>query len=202
MAETGSRRLVGLFGCILCAVAFTKGPVKIDLWGLVPMLVYVAFNAFSSLRIYGNVFNGFFNTQILYPLLYIVSGYLTDSERLWLRRLCVLWAGFVSAVGILQFVFSSLAGNVSRLETFLGNPNALASFLMVGWFAVISNEPDQEEKGLVAAILRRIEPLILAALILTLCMGGFLSMIVGFLVLLCQKSAVVHGGSFFLTLSA
>lgn len=187
MAETGSRRLVGLFGCILCAVAFTKGPVKIDLWGLVPMLVYVAFNAFSSLRIYGNVFNGFFNTQILYPLLYIVLGYLTDSEQFWLRRLCVLWAGFVSAVGILQFVFSSLAGNVSRLETFLGNPNALASFLMVGWFAVISNEPDPGEKGLVAAILRRIEPLILAALILTLCMGGFLSMIVGFLVLLCQK---------------
>ena len=187
LTGSGSRRLIGLIGCVLCAVAFTKGVVKIDLWGLVPMLIYMAFVAFSSLRVDGNVFNGFFNSQILYPVLYVVLAYLTDGEKLWLRRLCVLWAGFVSAVGILQFVFSSLAGNVSRLETFLGNPNALASFLMVGWFAVISNEPDQEEKGLVAAILRRIEPLILAALILTLCMGGFLSMIVGFLVLLCQK---------------
>ena len=197
LTGAGNRRLVGLAGCVLCVVAFTKGPVKVDLWGLVPLLIYMAFNAFSSLCIYGDVFNGFFNTQILYPVLYVVLAYLTDGEKLWLRRLCVLWAGFVSAVGILQFVFSSLAGNVSRLETFLGNPNALASFLMVGWFAAVSNAPDEQESGLLAAVLRRVEPLILAALTLTLCMGSFLSTIVGFLVLLGQKKRSCAWGELF-----
>ena len=133
----------------------------------------------------------------MYPVLYVVLAFLTDSEKLWLRRLCVLWAGFVSAVGILQFVFSSLAGNASRLETFLGNPNALASFLMVGWFAAINNTPDEQENGLLAAVLRRVEPLILAALTLTLCMGSFLSTIVGFLVLLGQKKRSCTWGELF-----
>ena len=197
MAETGSYRLVGLFGCILCAVAFTKGPVKVDLWGLAPMLIYLEFNAFSSLHIYGSVFNGYFNTQILHPVLYIVLAYLTDSEKLWLRRLCVLWFTFVSIVGIMQFVLLSLKGNVTRLETFLGNPNALGSFLMVGWFAAVSNAPDEQESGLLAAVLRRVEPLILAALTLTLCMGSFLSTIVGFLVLLGQKKRSCTWGELF-----
>lgn len=197
LTGSGSRRLVGLIGCILCAVAFTKGPVKVDPWGLIPFLIYLTFIALSSLRTDGDFFNAFFYIQVLYPVLYVVLAFLTDSEKLWLRRLCVLWAGFVSAVGILQFVFSSLAGNVSRLETFLGNPNALASFLMVGWFAAVSNAPDEQESGLLAAVLRRVEPLILAALTLTLCMGSFLSTIVGFLVLLGQKKRSCTWGELF-----
>ncbi|HJB59796.1 MAG TPA: hypothetical protein H9771_09125 [Candidatus Faecalibacterium faecipullorum] len=197
LTGSGSRRLVGLIGCILCVVAFTKGAVKIDPWGLVPMLIYMAFVAFSSLRVDGNVFNGFFNSQILYPVLYVVLAYLTDDEKLWLRRLCVLWFTFVSIVGIMQFVLLALKGNVTRLNAFFGNPNALASFLMIGWFAAVNNAPDEQESGLLAAVLRRVEPLILAALTLTLCMGSFLSTIVGFLVLLGQKKRSCTWGELF-----
>ena len=197
LAASGSRYMIGLIGCILCVVAFTKGAVKVDLWSLVPMLIYMAFTALSSLRVDGDVFNGLFNTQILYPVLYVALAYLTDAEKLWLRRLCVLWFSFVSVLGIFQFVFASLAGNVSRLETFLGNPNALGSFLMVGWFAAVSNAPDERETGLLAAVLRRAEPLILAALTLTLSMGSFLSTIVGFLVLLGQKKRSCRWGELF-----
>ena len=39
IAGIGSRRIVGLTGCVLCAAAFTKGETKIDLWVLIPVIV-------------------------------------------------------------------------------------------------------------------------------------------------------------------
>lgn len=188
IAGIGSRRMVGLIGCVLCAVAITKGPVKIDLWIIGPMVIYEIFNGLSSLRIYGDVFHGFFNTQIIFPVVYVLVAYLSDQERLWLHRLCALWAGFVSIYGIFQFTHLALTGTISRLEAFLGNPNVLGSFLIVAWFAAKESEPDGSEKGILVEILRRIEPVILTALALTLSMGSFLSMAVGVLVLLTQKS--------------
>ena len=158
IAGIGSRRMVGLIGCVLCAVAITKGPVKIDLWIIGPMVIYEIFNGLSSLRIYGDVFHGFFNTQIIFPVVYVLVAYLSDQERLWLHRLCALWAGFVSIYGIFQFTHLALTGTISRSEAFLGNPNALGSFLIVAWFAAKESEPDGSEKGILVEILRAGNP--------------------------------------------
>lgn len=188
IAGIGSRRIVGLIGCTLCAVAFTKGEAKIDLWILIPLLVYESLNALSSMRISGDVFHGFFNTQIIYPVIYFMLAYLSNNERLWLHRLCALWAGIISACGVFQFVHSALEGNVSRLEGCLGNPNALGIFLVVSWFAMKDSQSDDEETGIIDGLLKRMEPVLLTALALTLSMGSFLSMAVGIFVLLIRKS--------------
>lgn len=193
IAGIGSRRIVGLTGCVLCAAAFTKGETKIDLWVLIPVIVYEVFNALSSLHTFGDVFHGFFNTQIIYPVIYFVIAYLSEKERLWLHRLCALWAALISVYGIFEFVQKAFTDDVARLESCLGNPNALGIFLVVAWFSVRDSEPGGNETGMIPELLKRIEPLILTALALTLSMGSFLSMAVGVLILWIRKSRHAAG---------
>ncbi len=179
----GSREMVGLIGCILCVVALTKDSVFIDPWILFPLLIYEIFSALSSISIFGDVFHGFFNTQIIYPVIYVFLSLLKDSERLWMRRLCAFWAWIISFYGILYFIYFSFEGDISRLEIILGNPNALGCFLVVAWFSLKVSEIN---------IVRRLEPLILTALALTLSMGSFLSMILATIILLIQKARIYN----------
>lgn len=188
----GSREMVGLIGCILCVVALTKDSVYIDPWILFPLLIYEIFSALSSISIFGDVFHGFFNTQIIYPVIYVLVSFLKDKELLWMRRLCVLWAGLISCYGILDFIYSSFNGEIFRLETMLGNPNALGCFLVVAWFSLKVSEINEIEINIVSNIISRLEPLILTALALTLSMGSFLSMILATIILLIQKARIYN----------
>lgn len=77
---------------------------------------------------------------------------------------------------------------MARLESCLGNPNALGIFLVVAWFSVRDSELGSNETGMMPELLKRIEPLILTALALTLSMGSFLSMALGVLILWIRKS--------------
>ena len=175
----GSRRVVGLAGCVLCAVLFGRSGARWAPWALAPLLGYALCSALSSLRTYGDVFHGFFNTQMIFPLLYVAAAYLKAEERLLLRRCLALWAGFVAALGALEFAAAAQTGQIARLETLLGNPNALGAFLVLSWFLLRACAPAAEESGPLPSLLRRIEPLLLTALALTLSMGSFLALLVG-----------------------
>ena len=78
-------------------------------------------------------------------------------------------------------------GQGGRLGGLLHNPNALGIFLAVGWFAITACLEEGGEEDALSRVLRHLEPLVLAALALTLSMGSFVAMAAGILVLLLEK---------------
>lgn len=180
--------LVGLLGLALCVAGIAQGPVKVDLWVLIPLITYQVLSLISFFLTFGSTQSdmvaGFAATQAFYPVFYLLMAYLDEADLLFLKRLCVLWAGGVAAAGLAYFAFRAVTGHAARLGFIFGNPNAFGIFLAVSWFVLRTCGPGPGElENPWPARLTRLEPLILAALALTLSMGSFLSMAVGILVL-------------------
>lgn len=184
--------LVGVLGLILCAAGLTQRGAKVDLWFLIPLLTYQFFCILSFYMNRGVVSadsaGSFLAIQALYSALYLLMAFLDNSERLWLKRLCVLWAGCTAGVGVIQFLSRALPGRAARLGGIFGAPNAFGIFLVVSWFALCSCVPEETElRNGKLVWLVRLEPLLLTALALTLSMGSFVSMAAGILFLaLCR----------------
>lgn len=182
----GDTTIAGLLGLLLCAMGILQRTVRVDLWVLIPLFLYNLFSMISSYLTYGNIADGYASTQLLYPVIYLTAACAGSRGLSLLRRLCVLWTGGVAAAGILQFVFRAVVLDRSgRLGGFLGNPNAMGIFLVLGWFALIGCGRDREENS--RNILPYMEPLLLTALALTLSMGSFLAMAVGIGVLSVER---------------
>lgn len=175
----GSPEAVGVTGLILCAAGLSRGAAKADLWVLGPLTAYLALGAVSSFVTYGHFAGGYTATQAVLLVLYLLMAGLDAGELLLFRRLGVLWAGYVAAHGVIQFVRRALDGSAGRLGGMMGNPNALGIFLVTAWFGLTAWMPGEEEQGPLAALLRRLEPLVLTALALTLSMGSFVSLAAG-----------------------
>lgn len=184
LPSPGRAQLIGVLGLLLCTAGLSHGEVKVDLWFLVPLIAYQIFCILSCFMnwhiISAGAAGGFLATQALYTAAYLLIARLDSGERLWLRRLCVLWAGCVSSVGVVQFLLRALSGRAARLGGVFGAPNALGIFLVISWFALETCA--QEESGSLAWLVR-LEPLLLTALALTLSMGSFVSMAAGILFL-------------------
>lgn len=175
LGGVGNAAVVSVMGAALCLAGCMQGEaVTVDLQVLLPLLVFDVFSMASSLRACGTIAEGFAPTQTIFTVLYLIMAYIDDEERLFLRRLCVVWAGSVAALGIVQFTFKAMTARVGRLSGLLGNPNAFGIFLVVGWFALKTGEKERGSSN-------RLEPIILAALAMTLSMGSFLSMAAGLL---------------------
>ena len=183
----GDVRVTSLAGVLLCGVGVTQDSVKVDLWTLLPLIIYDLAAMVSSYMAYGNIVDGYGSMHALYPVIYLVTASLSGEDTRLLKRCCVLWMGIMAAVGIGRFVFRAVTtGRVSRMTGLLGNSNAMGIFLVVGWFAVMYlGEEDGKENR--AGFLLRLEPVLLAALALTLSMGSFLAMAAGIGVLLFEK---------------
>lgn len=177
MGGLGNVEVVSVMGAALCLAGCLRGAMAVDLKILVPLLVFDVFSMASSLCTFGTIAEGFAPTQTIFTVLYLLMAYLDENERLLLRRLCILWVGGIASLGVAQFTIWALTDNVGRLSGVLGNPNALGIFLVIGWFALWAGCGG-------SGGLERLEPVILAALALTLSMGSFLSMAVGLLVAL------------------
>lgn len=162
-------------GLLLCAAGCLQGGVTVDLWVLLPLLAFNALSMASSRHAYGTVAQGFAPTQTVFTVLYLLMAHLEDGDRLSLRRLCLLWVGCAAALGIGGFALKALSARPGRLGGLLGNPNAFGIFLVLGWFALGTEETGKTP-------LLRLEPLILAALGMTLSMGSFLASAAGLLV--------------------
>ncbi len=138
LCQTGTVLIVGLVGIILCGIGMIQPAVKVDLWILIPLILYNVMSACSSYAAYGNMVKGFASTQSIFPVLYLLLAYLSREERVLLKRLCTVWMSAIAAMGILEFVGNALQGDAGRLGGVFGNPNAFGTFLIVGWFAVVS----------------------------------------------------------------
>lgn len=179
----GDTPTISLLGIVLCAAGIFQKPGQVDTKILLPMLVYLIVGAASSYAAIGNVTHTYTATHAIYPVLYLLMASLGEKELLWLRRFSVLWASFVAANGIVQFLLKAMEGTAGRLGGMMSNPNSMGIFLAVGWFGLTAWLPGPEETGMFPGLLRRLEPLLLTALALTLSMGSFLALAVGMAVL-------------------
>lgn len=176
LTGVGNTAVVSALGAALCLAGCIQGAVTVDLWVLLPLLVFDVLGMASSYHAYGTISAGFVPIQTIFTALYLLMAYLTDQERFSLRKLCVLWAGGTAALGIVQFTIRAQTFHVGRLGGLLGNPNVFGIFLVVSWFALLAGQ--NEDSG----YLKRLEPVILAALAMTLSMGSFLAMAAGILI--------------------
>ena len=134
----GDVRVTSLAGVLLCGVGVTQDSVKVDLWTLLPLIIYDLAAMVYSYMAYGNIVDGYGAMHALYPVIYLVTASLSGEDTRLLKRCCVLWMGIMAAVGIGRFVFRAVTtGRVSRMTGLLGNSNAMGIFLVVGWFAVM-----------------------------------------------------------------
>lgn len=189
----GDLRTTGLAGILLCAVGMMQDCARVDLRILLPFILYDFAAMASSFAACGNIWEGYGAMHAIFPVIYLLAACLNREELRLLRHCCVLWVGTLAAVGIFRFVFQAVTrGRAGRLEGLLGNANAMGIFLVVGWFGLLyCVGEEQEQDG--GAFWRRLEPVILMALALTLSMGSFLSMAVGICVLLFEKKRKASG---------
>lgn len=189
--------LTSLLGLILCITGVVQRRAKVDLWILIPLILYQAFSIISFCMAYNGASTGmiadFISAQAFYPVIYLLMAFLDEGERLWLKRLCLFWTGFVAAAGLIQFMLRAMDGRAARLNGVFGNPNAMGAFLVIGWLVLNGLTDREKDFGL-----GRLEPLLLTVLALTLSMGSFVSMAAGVLVLILSQA---RGGTWRETLA-
>lgn len=196
----GDIRIVCMLGLILCAAGFSGRSVQTDLWVLIPLVGYDLAGMASSYAAYGNITDGYGSIHLLFPVLYLLMSCLEKREQHLLRQLCAAWAGVTASAGIVSFVFRAVTqGKAARLGGFLGNPNAMGIFLVMGWFLLMNCVEEQgkqeEEESAWSSILPYAEPVLLIALALTLSMGSFVAMAAGIITVLAVKCAGKKTGS-------
>lgn len=190
LVGVGNVFIVSVLGMLLGLLGLAQREVKVDLWVLLPLVVYNLFSMASSYQTFGNTLEGFASTQMIWPTLYLFMAYLKKNQLLLLRQLCVIWAGVTAVFGIGQFVYGAvLLHSGKRLGGILHNPNGLGIFLVLGWFALLACWENQGSRcnGRTSLPLQYTEPFLLTALTLTLSMGSFAAMAAGIGLFFCQK---------------
>lgn len=178
----------GMVGILLCAAGLgLRRSARIDPWIAVPMAAYLALGMASSYVTSGNTVQEYPSTHVIFLTVYFLMACMDGGELRLLKRLNALWAGCAAAVSLGMFLLRALSGTAGRLGGLLHNPNALGIFLTVGWFAITACLEEGGEEDALSRVLRHLEPLVLAALALTLSMGSFVAMAAGILVLLLEK---------------
>lgn len=181
--------LTSLLGLVLCVTGMAQRRIKADLWVLIPLILYQVFSVISFCMAYNGISTGMIadviSIQAFYPVVYLLMAFLSEEERLWLKRLCILWTGCVAVVGLIQFVLRAMSGRAARLDGVFGNPNATGAFLVIGWLVLQTCFSEREEDG--RRLWPGLEPLLLTVLTLTLSMGSFVSMAAGVLVLILSQ---------------
>lgn len=200
----GNFIIVSLVGLFLCAIGLVQSSVRVDLWILVPLILYNGISLLSGYRTYGNTLNGYASTQSVFPVIYLLMSYLGSQERRLLKSLCAVWAGVMATIGIGQFVMAAFSGSATRLSGLMGNPNAMGAMLALGWFALQSCLREENGPAL-ERFLRGLEFITLTALALTLSLGAFGALGIGVLVmhfygkerfssLLCRLAEMIFAG--------
>lgn len=185
-AGVGDAAGVSILGLILCMLGMMQPSAQADVRILGALIVYSLLGMVSACAAFGFPAGGYASTHMIFPALYLLMAGLNKGEQILLRRWCAFWGGSVAAIGVFAYVFHAAAeGRGGRLGEVLGNPNALGIFLVIGWFALMGCM--QEADGSQRKFLFYTEPVLLAALGLTLSMGSFVAMAAGIFVLLAEK---------------
>lgn len=176
----GNALFVCVLGLMLCVALLTKRSMKLDLWIFIPLLAYIVLSGYASFRTYGTLTEGYVCVQAILLVVYLAIASMDEDEARFLRRASVAWIVLASAIGIGVFVVDAFGGTVSRLGWPLGGANALGIFLVIGWFALVGLKGDAK----IDRILHHGEPLVLAALALTLSLGSFGAFVIGLIAML------------------
>lgn len=168
--------------CLSLMGLFTK-TVKIDLIAFCLMIGMVGFAALSSWQTTGVPLSGYVSKWLLFLILYLWLGTLSDMESRRLKQYVVYWVAVIAVWSVLSFVFHAVQVGGGRLGGVLGNPNSAGIFLVIGWF-LLEQLLNDNPKLLI------LEPLVLVVCAMTLSMGSFLSMGVALLYLTICKGRV------------
>ena len=142
----GNIVVASLLGILLCIIGLMQQFARVDIWAFAFLAGYQLMSMASSFAAHGNIVDGYASTQMVYLPIYLIMGCLSVKETKLLRRLCVLWTAVTAAAGCLQFVYSTvILGRAWRLSGFLGNPNAMGIFLVLGWIALLQCRQDPAE---------------------------------------------------------
>lgn len=183
--------VVCLLGLLLCLAGLTKQSARVDLWVLIPLLIYDLACLVSTYAAYGEIVGGYGVTHAVFPAIYLLLSCLEQGERHMLRWSCALWVGAAGAVGIGRFVFQAVTlGRVGRMSGLLGNPNAMGIFLVLGWF-IVMDCAEEDKTGRLSSL----EPLLLMGTAMTLSMGSFVAMAAGILVLVAENNGTQSWGA-------
>lgn len=172
-----------ILGLALCVIGCTQKHYRADIYIAAPLMAFNICSIISTWISQGNALAGYAPIQMVIPVIYLLVSALPVGSVRRLQQLCAAWFGFVSAAGILQVLCGPQEG-AHRLSGMLYNPNAMGIFLVLGWFAVLGLKPGQGRFG---AVLPSVEPVVLAALAMTLSMGSFVAMAAGILFVLVRK---------------
>ena len=188
----GNPYIFAVLGIVLCMAGLIEGAVKIDLWMFIPMVMGVVISAICSYRTYSNILEGYTVYFALYPVMYMMFSYLDEKEGAMLRKLCVLWCEVVAGIAFGKYIYYGIQGISYRVGGILGNPNSLGIFLVLAWFTVLRlrEEENDGKRNCLEKIICFGEPLLLVVLMLTLSMGSFLALAVGFIVYTVQKKSI------------
>lgn len=186
--------IVSAAGLLLCAAGFIYGKLETDFKTLLLLMAGLGLCLLSSLRIYGNIKEGYTELFAIYPVMYVLFTGLNGEEGRLLRKLCILWAQIIGACAVLVYIYQCFHGTALRAEIIIGNANELGIFFVTGWFAVLCRRKEEDDHSFTGRLCSSLEPLIPAGLALTLSMGSFLSLCTGLLVYGIQEGkADGHG---------
>lgn len=183
LVGVGNVVVVCLLGLLLCLAGLAQPCAKLDLWVLLPLLVYDAACLASSCAALGGIIGGYGVTHGIFPVVYLLAACLEDGDRRMLKLACVLWTVAAGTASIFRSVHRAVVrGWAGRMGGIFGNPNAMGIFLVLGWFAVM-----YVVQGRKAEKLSNLEPPLLIGAAMTLSMGSFVAMAVGVITLLVGK---------------
>lgn len=168
----------------LCAAGLTQGKVKVDLYIIIPFIVYIIFGFASSYNSHGHIADGYTATHTVFPVICLLSSYLKGRSLKTFRRLCVYFSAVMALVGIGQFLYTALAHSAIRVGGIIGNPNPFGMFLVISYFIFIQCSEIQEKEHF---LWRYIEPILLIALALTLSIGSFAVMAAGIFIIIIYR---------------
>lgn len=193
----GDIEIAGMLGSLLCVLGLIQQSAQVDILTLGFLVGYQLISMASSYAVNGNIVDGYASTQMVYLPIYLIMGCLSTKEMKLLRRFCVSWVAVVAVAGIIQFSYNTMVlGRPWRVGGFLGNPNAMGIFLVLGWSTLLQCRQDPDE-GKLEKYLPALEPVLLVALALTLSIGSFLAMGTGIVVLfLLEKKKTDWKGAF------
>ena len=205
----GDMRTVSMLGLLLCVVGIAQPAAQVDLWILLPLIGFDLIGIASTVAAYGNITDGYGTFHALFPLLYLLTACLDKKERSREDNTDE------SDRDIAARRMGGLLGNPNAMGIFLVVGWCVLQGFLPEWEEQEEKETDRgEQSGQKGRKERRrlegqkerrgqkepkdwsvthgrllvyIEPMLLAALTLTLSMGSFIAMAAGIGVLLLGK---------------
>lgn len=168
----------------LCAAGLTQGKVKVDLYIIIPFILYIIFGFISSYNAHGNIADGYTATHTVFPVICMFASYLNGRDTKSFRSLCVYFSAVMALAGIGQFLYTSIAHSAIRVGGIIGNPNPFGMFLVISYFVFLQCSETQDKEYF---LWRYIEPILLIALALTLSIGSFAAMAIGIVIIIVDK---------------